>query len=122
MLSRIVEIAEDHRHLSLLRGFMVVEDTQQERGSPTRELGRVPLDDIAAVITHANGITYTNNLLVALAQQGSPFVLCAANHNPVGMLWAIDGHSLQAKRFDAQLAAGKPVHKRLWASLVKAKL
>ena len=122
MLSRIVEIADDHRHLSLFRGFMVVEDTQQERGTPARELGRVPLDDIAAVITHANDITYTNNLLVALAQQGSPFVFCAANHNPVGVLWSVDGHSLQAKRFDAQITAGKPTHKRLWAALVKAKL
>lgn len=122
MLGRIVEIAADHRHLSLLRGFMVVSDTQQERNSKQRELGRIPLDDIAAVITHANGISYTNNLLVALAQQGAPFVLCGANHNAVGMLIPVDGNYQQAKRFDAQIAASKPTQKRMWACIVKAKL
>ena len=122
MQGRIVEIANDHRHLSVSRGFLVIEDTQQERSSNTRELGRIPLDDIAAVITHANGISYTNNLLVALAQRGAPFVLCAANHNAVGMLWPIDGNYQQAKRFDAQIAASKPTQKRMWAMIVKAKL
>ncbi|MBS1208325.1 MAG: cas1 [Proteobacteria bacterium] len=118
MIGRIVEIADDRRHLSLLRGFLIVTDSEGER----KELGRVPLDDIAAVIANAHGISYTNNLLVALAERGAPFVLCAANHNAAGMLLPIDGNYQQAKRFDAQLAASKPTHKRLWASLVKAKV
>lgn len=122
MLGRIVEIADDQRHLSLLRGFMVVSDTSQPKDSAERELGRIPLNDIAAVIVHANGVSYTNNLLVALAQQCAPFVLCAANHNTVAMLWPVDGNYQQAKRFDAQINAGKSVHKRVWATLVKAKL
>lgn len=118
MIGRLIEIADDHRHLSVHRGFMLVHETECER----QELGRIPLDDIAAVIANAHGISYTNNLLVHLAERGAPFVLCAANHNAVGMIWPIDGNFQQAKRFDAQLAAGKPVHKRVWASIVKAKL
>lgn len=118
MVGRIVEIADDRRHLALLRGFMTVTDTGDER----REIGRVPLDDIAAVIANAHGVTYTNNLLVALAGRCAPFVLCASNHNAVGMLIPIDGNFEQARRFDAQLAADRPTHKRIWASLVKAKL
>lgn len=122
MLGRIVEIAKDHRHLSLYRGFMCIEDTSQPHDQPARKLGRIPLADITAVIAHAHGITYTNNLLVALAKQGSPFVLCSANHNVVAMLWPVDGNHQQAKRFDAQIAAAKPTHKRLWANIVKAKI
>lgn len=122
MLGRIVEIADDHRHLSVYRGFMIVEDTLQERNSQSRELGRIPLDDIAATIVHANGITYTNNLLVALATQGAPFVLCSTNHNTVGMLWPVDGNYQQGKRFDAQIAATKPTVKRMWSCIVKAKI
>ena len=118
MLGRIVEIADDKRHLHVLRGFLVVE----EHGSSRQELGRVPLDDICAVIAHVNGITYTNNLLVALAERGIPFVLCAANHNPVGMLYPIDGHHVQSKRIEAQIDASRPTHKRLWAAVVKSKL
>ena len=118
MIGRIVEIADDQRHLSALRGFMLVHSTEGAR----EELGRVPLDDIAAVIANAHGISYTNNLLVALAERGAPFVLCAANHNAVGMLLALDGHHLQAQRIEAQIAARQPTHKRMWAAIVKSKL
>jgi CRISPR-associated protein Cas1 len=118
MVGRIVEIADDRRHLFANRGFMVVRDTDGER----KELGQVPLDDIAAVIANAHGLTYTNNLLVALAERGAPFVLCGPNHNAVGMLLSIDGHHVQAMRIEAQIAASQPMRKRLWAAIVKAKL
>ena len=118
MLGRIVEVAEDRRHLSLFRGFMVVQDTCGERP----EVGRVALDDISAVIANAHGLSYTNNLLVALAERGIPLVLCAANHNAVGMLLPISGNFEQAKRIEAQIGASLPTHKRLWATVVRSKL
>lgn len=118
MIGRIVEVADDRRHLHLHRGFMVVQDTEGER----QPLGQVPLDDIAAVIANAHGISYTNNLLVALSERGAPFVLCAANHNAVGMLLPIEGNFEQSKRIEAQIAATQPTHKRLWAAVVRSKL
>ena len=118
MIGRIVEVADDNRHLRMHRGFMVVQDTAGER----KELGQVPLDDIAAVIANAHGLSYTNNLLVALAERGAPFVLCSANHNAVGMLIPIEGNFEQAKRIEAQIAASQPTHKRLWAAVVRSKL
>ena len=118
MIGRIVEIADNRRHLSLARGFLVVQETEKEH----KEMGRVPLDDVTAVIANAHGLSYTNNLLVALAQRSIPFVLCAANHNAVGMVLTIDGNYQQAKCFDAQLAAKQPLKKRLWAEIVKSKL
>ncbi len=118
MIGRIVEIADDRRHLFASRGFMVIRDTEGER----QIVGQVPLDDIAAVIANAYGITYTGNLLVALAERGVPFVLCATNHNAVGMLLTLDGHHVQAHRMEAQIAASQPLRKRLWAALVKSKL
>jgi len=118
MLGRIVEVSNDKRHLSMYRGFMLVHTTGEER----EEVGRVPLDDIAALIANAHGLSYTNNLLVALAERGAPFVLCAANHNVVGMLWPMEGHHQQAHRFEAQIACSLPARKKLWATIVKAKL
>lgn len=102
----------------MYRGFLIVQGTDGDR----QEVGRVPLDDICAVIANAHGISYTNNLLVALAERGSPFVLCAANHNAVGMLLPIEGNHHQSKRIEAQIAAPQPTHKRLWAAVVKSKL
>lgn len=118
MIGRIVEVADDRRHLFMHRGFMVVQDTEGER----KELGQIPLDDIAAVIANTHGLSYTNNLLVALSERGAPFVLCAANHNAVGMLLPIDGNFEQAKRIEAQICASLPTHKRLWAAVVRSKL
>lgn len=118
MIGRIVEVADDARHLSLFRGFMIVTATGEQR----EEIGRVPIDDIAAVIANAHGLSYTNNLLVALAERGAPFVLCGANHNVAGMLFSVDGNFQQAKRFDAQIAASKPLQKRIWSAIVRAKI
>lgn len=115
MIGRIVEIAGDNRYLSLVRGFLVV----SQRGE---EVGRTPIDDIAGLIGNAHGLSYSNNLLVALAERGIPFVLCGSHHRPVGMLWPVDGHHRQAARMDAQLRASLPFKKRLWKHIVQAKI
>jgi len=115
MIGRIVEIAEDGRHLSALRGFMVV-------AAGGEELGRVPLADIGVVVVNAHGATYTNNLLVALAERGAGMVLCGPNHHPVAWLWPMVGHHAQAARMLAQLHATKPLGKRLWQILIRAKI
>lgn len=115
MIGRIVEIAEDGRHLAKARGFLTV-------SSQGEEIGRIALDDIAAVIATAHGITYSNNLLVALAERGSPVVICGPNHRPAAMLWAADSHYEQAGRMQEQAAASKPLRKRLWAQLVRSKI
>lgn len=118
MLGRIVEVAEDYRHLSLFRGFLLVKSTEEEG----QEIGRVPIDDICAVIANGHGLSYSNNLLVALAEQGAPFVLCGSNHNAVGMLWPIDGNYETSKRIEAQIEAKRPLKKQLWSSIVRSKL
>ena len=115
MIGRIVEIAGDSRYLSLDRGFLVV----SHRGE---EVGRTPIDDVAALIGNAHGLVYSNSLLVALAERGTPFVLCGANHMPVGLLWPVESHHRQAARVDAQLRASLPLKKRLWKLIVQSKI
>jgi CRISPR-associated protein Cas1 len=115
MIGRIVEIAEDGRHLAKSHGFLTV-------SAGGEELGRVPLEDVSAVIATAHGLTYSNNLLVALSQQGSPLVICGPNHSPSAMLWPADGHHQQAGRMHDQAAASKSLKKRLWMQIVRAKI
>lgn len=115
MIGRVVEIAEDGRHLSIERGFMVVR-------ADGRELGRVPLDDIGVVLVNAHGVTYTNNLVLALAERAVAMVLCGPNHTPAAWLWPLVGHHAQAARMRAQIEASRPLGKRLWQTLVRAKV
>lgn len=115
MVGRVVEIASDGRHLAIDRGFMTV----SERGS---ELGRVPLDDLAAVVANAHGLTYSNNLLVTLATRGVPMVLCGPHHRPSAVVWPVDGHHAQSGRMGDQANASVPLKKRLWQQIVQAKI
>lgn len=115
MIGRVVEIAEDGRHLAMDRGFMTVRAAGDE-------IARIPLDDIAVVLANAHGLTYSNNLLVALAQRGVGMVVCGANHLPVAWLWPVEGHHVQAARMAAQVEAPRPLCKRLWQSVVRAKI
>lgn len=115
MIGRIVDIASDGRYLAVDRGFLTVSEDRQE-------CGRVPLGDLAAVIVHAHGITYSGNLIVRLAELGVPLVLCAANHMPVSLLWPIEGHYAQAGRMADQAEASKPLKKRLWSQIVRSKI
>jgi len=114
-LGRVVEIADDGRHLAKLRGFLLV-------SSGGTELGRVPLDDLAAVIATSPATTASCALLADLADRGIPFVLCGRNYAPVGLLWPTAGHHAQQRRMEAQLDRGRAMAKRLWAEIVRAKV
>lgn len=72
-IERVVDIADNGQHLSLLRGFLLV---SRDRA----EVGRVPLDDICALIVHGHGTTLSANLITALAQRNVFVVLCGSNH------------------------------------------
>ena len=114
-MERIVDIATDGRHLSAHRGFLIV-------GEGHEEVGRVPLDDVAAVIVHAHGVTWTTNLAVKLAERGAVLLLCGANHSPVALCLPIAGHHAQNARMRAQWEAGRPLAKQLWRQVVIAKI
>ncbi len=114
-MDQIIDIATDGRHLSRDRGFLKVE----EGGA---EVGRVPLDQIAAIIVHAHGITWTNSLLVELAGRGAMLVLCAANHQPRALLWPLEGHHAQGARMRAQWSAKAPMLKQAWKQIVYTKV
>lgn len=112
---RIVEIAKEGRHLAVSRGFMSV-------SADGEEIARIPLDSIAAVIANAYGLTYSNNLLVKLAEHNAILVICGPNHAPAASLWATEGHHMQSARIEGQVRQTLPKSKQLWKQLVQAKI
>jgi CRISPR-associated protein Cas1 len=114
-MERIVDIATDDQHLSAYRGFLMVSKDREE-------IGRIPLDDVGAVIVHAHGVTWSTNLIVALAERGALMVLCGSNHAPVAVCTPLDGHHGQNARMRAQWETGKPLAKQLWREVVVAKI
>lgn len=115
MAETFIEIAEGNRHLHHERGFVLISEGQVE-------LARIPYDQIAAVIAHSHGLTYSHNFLVELASRCIPLILSDKSHMPACIVWPIGGNHRLAARFHAQSRAAVPVGKRLWKSVIQAKL
>lgn len=115
MMGRIIEISTDNKHLSIDRGFLIISEDK-------KEIGKIALDTIEAVIVYAHGITYSNNVLVKLAEQKAPLVICDKNFLPTSILIPIEGNYSQASIMDAQTQVTEPTKKRLWQQIVKTKL
>jgi len=118
MVGRIVEVADDHRELRVHHGHLLIMDST----APPSRLGSVPLDDILAVISHARDVTVHSTVCVALAARAIPLVVCDSSYMPVAMLLGLQTHHVQASRIEAQASATRPMRKRLWARVVRAKL
>jgi CRISPR-associated protein Cas1 len=114
-MERIVDIATDGQHLSVHRGFLIV--TRDHK-----EAGRIALDDVHAVIVHAHGVTWTGNIVTALAERGAPIVFCGNNHSPIAVTLPLQGHHAQGAKMRAQWEAGLPLAKQLWRRVVMAKI
>jgi len=116
LTARVVDVAEHGRRLSLEQGFLVVHDERRA------ELGRVPLDDVGAVLLHAQGTSCTTPLIAALAHRGAVLAVCDGHHLPVAWTLPVGDHSGQARTIAAQVDAPKPFTKRLWQYVVQAKI
>ena len=114
-IGRFVDVAEEGRHLSKERGFLVVE-------ADRAVIGRVPLDDLAAVMATARGTTVSVALLSALAERGIPFVVAGANFVPNGLLWPLAGHHAASRRMEAQIHNTEALSKVLWQQTVATKI
>ncbi len=115
MQNRIVEIASDGVHLSLLRGFLKL----SREGT---ELGRVALPDIGAVIVRGYGASLSINLAAHLAENGIPVVICGTDQLPTSVIWPLKGHHAQGRIMEGQSGLSRPSRKRLWQAIVQAKI
>jgi len=114
VIKRIVEISNPS-FLHLKNNQMIIE----QEG---KEVAQVPVEDLGVLILSNLAITHTQQLLCACWKNNVIVVSCDERFMPGGVLIPLDGHSLQAKTLTAQISATEPVKKRLWASIVKAKI
>lgn len=82
----------------------------------------IPIEDIGLLILDNRQITITQALLAKLLANNTAVVCCDDTHHPTGMLFNLDGNSLQSQKFQAQLNATIPLKKQLWQQTVIAKI
>ncbi len=115
MQNRIVEITQTGVYLSKDRGFLTVSKDKEE-------LGKVPLSDISGLICNSHALTFTNNIILSLVEQGSSVVICGHNYLPEAIIWPVESNSQQQLRMRYQINASKPLTKQLWAEIIKQKI
>lgn len=115
MIGGVVDIAGDGRHLSVYRGFLKV-------SADGGEIGRVPLDDITALLLTARQVTLSRSVMTELMARKAVIVTCGDNYHPAGLTWPLAAHHAAAGVLQDQIGAGLPLKKRLWRQIVVAKI
>ncbi len=115
MTDRILDITEAAAHLCFRDGLLVVD---VKDGQPVT----LPVAEIGSLVLSAPRVTITQPALANLAGALVSVIICDAKCNPVGMLLPLDSHFTQAERFSAQARTSRPVGKRLWRQLIRAKI
>ncbi|WP_152269939.1 type II CRISPR-associated endonuclease Cas1 [Agriterribacter humi] len=88
----------------------------------TGETKSTPIEDIGLLILDNQQITITQALLSKLLANNTAVISCDDTHHPSGMLFNLDGNSLQSQKFKAQVEASVPLKKQLWQQTVMCKI
>ena len=82
----------------------------------------IPIEDIGLLVIDHHQVTITQAVLSKLLANNTAVITCDDTHHPTGMMLSLDGHSLQAQKFTAQVNATQPLKKQLWQQTVAAKI
>lgn len=82
----------------------------------------IPIEDIGLLILDHQQITITHALMAKLLFYNTALICCNETHHPTGLLFNLDGHSLQSQKFKAQIESSVPLKKQLWQQTITAKI
>jgi CRISPR-associated protein Cas1 len=128
LIKRTIEISREPLgvHLSVRDGqLLILKKSEPPRplpACPANLAGAIPCEDLGVLMVDQRETTYSHAALAALAESGAAVVVCGRDHHPVGMYLPLSTNTELLARLDAQLSASKPTLKRLWASIVAAKV
>lgn len=116
MTNRILDFSERAVRLRVKDGCLCVESLESTR------LASIAIADIESVILSHPQVSITQSVLGRLAAANVAIICCDERQRPVGMLLPLEGHNGQGSRFRGQIELSPPRKKRLWQSIVKAKI
>jgi CRISPR-associated protein Cas1 len=82
----------------------------------------IPIEDIGVILLDNQQITITQALMARLLENNVAVITCDATHHPAGILFNLEGNTLQSQKHQAQLDASVPLKKQLWQQTVTAKI
>jgi CRISPR-associated protein Cas1 len=115
MRNRILDFTEHGAYLKLQLNNLVVERHD-------KEISRIPMEDIAVLVLANQQVVVTQSVLAALLEYSGIVVVCGINKMPLGMTLPLRANYVQTERFRQQINVTKPVRKRLWQQVIRAKI
>ena len=82
----------------------------------------IPIEDIGIVVLDNKQITITQALIEALLANNCAIITCDSSQMPHGLMFPLDGNSLQSERFRLQIDSSLPLRKQLWQQTIQAKI
>jgi CRISPR-associated protein Cas1 len=113
MAWRGVHITQPAR-LTLADGQIVVD----RKDGPVR----LPIEDVAWLVIDTPQVTLSTALIAACMDAGLVIITTDSTHTPSGMLLPFHRHHRQAEIAAMQIGISAPLKKRLWQTIVQAKI
>ena len=82
----------------------------------------VPIEDLSMLIVENQQVDMSASLLNTLMEENVSLLVCDNSHMPSGLLFPIEGNTVQGERYRTQLDASLPVKKSLWRQIIMAKI
>jgi len=112
---RIIDISgEDYKIICLQDNLVVIKNNEEKL--------RVHFSDINTIIIHSYSINITGALIQKLIEYNIPLIFCDRAHNPSGILLQLFRHTEYGNRLHLQINASKPMLKKAWQQIIKAKI
>lgn len=115
MIRKTVEFSTPGTRLSVAHRQLVVQ-------RPDLPKATLPIEDLGVVIVDDARATYTQSVFLSLLEAGATVLVTGRDHLPAGMMLPLDAHHVQTERHRAQVETSAPVRKRVWQSIVRAKI
>lgn len=112
---RVLDFSHAHAHLSVRDEQLIIQAKDQPSLS-------VPIAEIAVVLLGSPRLSLTQPVLAKLSLANAGVVLCGDNHLPAGMVLPVSANALSTQRLREQCDMSEPRRKRLWQSVVVAKI
>jgi CRISPR-associated protein Cas1 len=115
MIKRTIDISDGPTFLSVENDQLVLQRKKVE-------LARVPCEDIGILLIDHPATTATHAVFTRLLHHGGMVILCGPNHQPAGLVLPTEANDLTGQRVRLRARAPRPLRKRLWKQIVRAKI
>lgn len=114
MIKRIVEISNPAK-LAFKNRQMVIKQVGFETTT-------IPVEDLGVLILDHPAIIHTQGILSACSENNVAVVVCGRKHLPSAVFLPFEGNTLHTKTIRQQIEITEPLRKRLWQTIIKAKI